>query len=89
MFARSALTGQLSSLGDVPIQVTQSTLPPQNFQATGSGNTVTVSFQAPAGGPAVSGFAIDGSWNPGFSPASFTVIVPAAGTYSGSLANGT
>ena len=89
VFARSTLTGQLSSLGDIPIQVTQSTLPPQNFQATGSGNTVTVSFQAPAGGPAVSGYAVDGSYNPAFSPAAFTVIVPSAGTYSGSLGNGT
>jgi hypothetical protein len=89
VFARSTLTGQLASLGDVPIQVTQSTLAPQNFQATGSGNTVTVSFQAPAGGPAVSGYAVDGSWNPTFSPAAFTVVVPSAGSYSGSLANGT
>ncbi len=88
-FARSTLTGQLSSLGDVPIQVTQSTLPPENFQATGSGNTVTISFSAPSGGPAVGGYAVDGSFNPTFSPAAFTVLVPTAGTYSGSLANGT
>ena len=89
VFARSTLTGQLSALGDIPVQVTQATLPPQNFQATGSGNTVTITFTAPAGGPPVSGYAVDGSWNPGFSPAAFTVFVPTAGTFSGTLANGT
>jgi hypothetical protein len=89
IFARSTLTGQLSALGDIPILVTQATLPPTNFQASASGNTVTISFSAPAGGPAIGGYAVDGSFNPGFSPAAFTVIVPTAGTHSGTLANGT
>jgi len=89
VFARSTLSGELTALGDIPVQVTQSTLPPQNFQATSSGNTVTISFQAPAGGPPVGGYAVDGAINPNFSPASFTVIVGTPGTYSGVLGNGT
>lgn len=88
-FARSTLTGELSALGDIPVQVTQMTLAPQNFQATSSGNTVTISFQAPVGGPPIGGYAVDGATNPGFNPGAFTVVVGAAGTYSGVLGNGT
>jgi hypothetical protein len=89
VMARSTLSNRLVSLADVPVTVTHLTLAPQNFQASANGNTVTVSFQAPSGGPPVSGYAVDGARNPDFSPASFTIIVPAAGTYSGELANGT
>jgi hypothetical protein len=67
--------------------VSQLALPPVNFQASASGNTVTVSFQAPAGGPPIGGYVIDGATDPSFNPA-FNVIVPAAGTYSGVLGNG-
>jgi hypothetical protein len=89
VFARSTITGKLTGLGDIPIQVTQLTLAPQNFQATVNGNVVTVSFDAPAGGPPVGGYAIDAAFNPSFNPAAFTVVVPSAGSYSGSIANGT
>jgi hypothetical protein len=89
MFARSTITGKLTGIGDIPFQVTQLTLAPQNFQATVNGNAVTVSFDAPSGGPPVGGYAIDAAFNPGFNPAAFTVVVPSAGSYSGSIANGT
>jgi hypothetical protein len=87
-YARSAITGQISTIASTRVNVTQLTLAPQNFNASSSGNTVTISFQAPSGGPPIGGYAVDGAYNPGFSPASFTVVVGAAGTYSGSLGNG-
>ena len=89
VMARSTISNQLVTLADVPVTVTQMTLAPQNFQASASGNTVTVSFQAPPGGPAIGGYAVDGAYNPDFSPAAFTVIVPSAGTFSGQLGTGT
>ncbi|MEZ5286820.1 MAG: fibronectin type III domain-containing protein [Vicinamibacterales bacterium] len=89
VFGRSTLTGNLTALSDLPVTVTQAAMAPQNFQASANGNTVTISFQAPSGGVAIGGYAVDGALNPGFNPASFTVIVGAAGTYSGALGNGT
>ncbi|MCC7125631.1 MAG: fibronectin type III domain-containing protein [Acidobacteria bacterium] len=85
VFGRSTLTGLLTASAPVTVNVSQMTLPPRNFQASASGNTVTISFDAPAGGIAVGGYAVDGATNPDFNPASFTVIVPNAGTHSGQL----
>jgi hypothetical protein len=88
VMARSTLSNRLEPLGaDIPVTVSQLTLAPVNFQATASGNTVTVSFQAPTGGPPIGGYVIDGATDPSFNPA-FNVIVPSAGTYSGVLGNG-
>ncbi len=85
VFGRSTLTGLLTASAPVTVNVSQMTLPPRNFQASASGNTVTISFDAPAGGVAVGGYAVDGATNPDFNPASFTVMVPTAGTHSGQL----
>jgi hypothetical protein len=74
---------------DIPVTVSPVTLAPLNFQASANGTVVSISFQAPTGGPPIGYYAVDGARNPSFNPASFTVIVPAAGTYSGSLAPGT
>ncbi len=87
---RSTISGKLTPVAsDIPFTSSQLVLGPTNFELTANGNTVTVSFQAPTGGPPISGYVIDLAHNPAFSPAAANVIVPTAGSFSGPLANGT
>lgn len=88
VFARSTISGGMIQLPEIPIQIGP-VLPqgPVGFQASASGNTVTVSFQPVPGGAAL--YQIQGSLNPSFSALAFSVNVPAAGTYSGQLGSGT
>jgi hypothetical protein len=89
VYARSSVSGQMVQFADIPLAVGTAPLTPVNFQASAAGNTVTVSFQAPAGGSPISGYVIEGATNANFSPPAFSVPVGAPGTYSGTLASGT
>jgi hypothetical protein len=88
VLARSTISGQFT-VRDVPVTVVTAAGAPQNFTATASGNTVTVSFTAPTSGPQVGGYIIEAARNPDFVPAAFQVPVPAPGSYSGAIASGT
>ena len=88
VMSRSTLSGQFFTLPEVPFSIVNTTGAPGNFTASAAGNIVTISFTAPTTGPAVGSYVVDGALNPTFTPASFNVIVPAAGTYSGHLGNG-
>jgi hypothetical protein len=89
IYARSTVSGQFVQYADIPVTVGSVPLAPVNFQASAAGNTVTVSWQAPSGGPAVASYLIEGAANPNFSPVAFALPVGAAGAYSGQLASGT
>jgi hypothetical protein len=90
VLGRSTISGRLTPIAsDIAITSSLLVLPPVNFQLSGDGNTVTVSWEAPSAGPQISGYVIDLALNPDFSPVAANVPVPAAGTYSGSLGNGT
>ncbi len=86
--ARSTLSGAYVPVADLPFTIGNQLSPPLNFQATASGNLVTVSWQAPAGGPAISGYVLEMDTTPAFAPPPYAVGVAAAGTYSGALASG-
>ena len=88
VYARSTVSGQFVQYADIPITVGDLPPSPVNFQASASGNTVTVSWQAPAGGPSIAGYVIEVATNPSFNPVALSVGVGAAGTYSGQLASG-
>jgi hypothetical protein len=90
VLGRSTIDGKLTPIAsDIAFTSSQLVLGPVNFQLTASGNTITVSFQAPSGGPPISGYVIDLAHNPAFSPAAANIVVPTAGSYSGPLSNGT
>jgi hypothetical protein len=88
VMARSTLSGLLNTL-DVPVTISASPGVPQGFTASAAGNTVTVAFGAPSGGPVVGGYLVEGALNPTFSPMLFSVPVMNPGVYSGALGNGT
>ncbi|MEZ5419473.1 MAG: fibronectin type III domain-containing protein [Vicinamibacterales bacterium] len=85
--ARSTLSGAFQAT-DVPVTIGNVLSPPINFQAAASGNLVTVSWLAPAGGPAIAGYVLDVATNPSFAPLAHRLVVPAAGAYSGALPSG-
>ena len=85
--ARSTLSGGVHAI-DVPLTIGNSLSPPVNFQASAAGNLVTVSWQAPAGGPAISSYILEVATTPSFTPLAFQLPVPTAGAYSGSIPNG-
>jgi hypothetical protein len=89
VYARSTVSGQFVQFADIPVTVGDLPPTPVNFQASASGNTVTVSWQAPAGGTSIAGYVIEVATNPSFSPVALSLGVDAAGTYSGQLASGT
>jgi len=86
VYARSTISGEYSQLGDIPILVGNVIPGPVNFQASAVGNTVTVSWEAPA--TALSYYQIQVATDPNFAAIIARVDVPAAGTYSGQLASG-
>jgi hypothetical protein len=88
VISRSTISGQFTTR-DVPVTVVTAAGAPQNFMASASGNTVTVSFSAPTSGPPVGGYIVEAARNPDFVPAAFQVPVPGPGTYSGVVASGT
>ena len=86
--ARSTLSGAYVPMADLPFTIGNQLSPPVNFQATASGNLVTVSWQAPAGGPAISGYVLEMDMTPAFAPPPYAVPVASAGIYSGALPSG-
>ena len=86
--ARSTLSGVYAPMADLPFTIGNQLSPPVNFQATASGNLVTVSWQAPGGGPAISGYVLEMDTTPAFAPPPYALPVAAAGTYSGALPSG-
>jgi hypothetical protein len=86
--ARSSLSGEFTTLPDVPFTVVNNTRAPGNFTASAVGNTVTISFSAPLAGAPPGGYSLEASRNATFNPMAFNVRIPTAGTYSGQLANG-
>jgi hypothetical protein len=89
VYARSTVSGHFVQLADIPVAVGDLPPSPVNFQASASGNTVTVSWLAPPGGTSIAGYIIEVATNPSFTPVALSVGVGAAGTYSGQLASGT
>jgi hypothetical protein len=87
ILARSTLSGLFTTL-EVPFTIGGQGVP-QGFTATASGNTVTISFSAPSGGPAVGSYLVEGAANSTFSPLLFSVPISRPGTYSGTIGNGT
>jgi hypothetical protein len=85
--ARSTLSGAFQAT-DVPVTIGNVLSPPINFQAAASGNLVTVSWLAPAGGPAIAGYVLDVATNPAFSPLTYRLALPTAGAYSGAVPSG-
>ncbi len=88
VLSRSTLTGQFTTR-EVPFTVVAPAGVPQGFSASSSGNTVTVVFSAPSGGPPVGSYLVEGATNPAFSPMLFSIPVLNPGTYAGTLGNGT
>lgn len=89
IYARSTVSGQFVQYADIPVTVGSVPLPPVNFQASAQGNTVTVSWQAPSGGPAVASYLLEAATSPSFAPVAFAMPVGSAGAHSGQLASGT
>lgn len=87
--ARSTVSGQFVQFPDIPVTVGDLPASPVNFQASAAGNTVTVSWEAPAGGTSIAGYIIEVATNPSFSPVAASLGVGAPGSYSGELASGT
>jgi len=86
--ARSTLSGAYVAMADLPITIGSQLSPPLNFQATASGNVVTVSWLAPAGGAAIGGYALEIATRPDFAPVAHALVFASAGTYSGPIPNG-
>ena len=86
--ARSTLSGAYAAMADLPITIGNQLSPPLNFQATATGNVVTVSWQAPVGGPAIRGYVLEVDTTPAFSPPPHALPMASAGTYSGAIPNG-
>jgi hypothetical protein len=85
---RSTLSGEFTTLPDVPFTVVNNTGAPSNFTASAVGNTVTISFSAPPAGAPPGGYSLEASRNETFNPMAFSALIPTAGTYSGQLPNG-
>lgn len=86
--SRSTLTGQFTTR-EVPFTVVAPSGVPQGFSASASGNTLTVSFSAPAAGPVVARYLVEAATNPSFAPMLFSVPVLNPGTYSAPMPDGT
>lgn len=89
VYARSTVSGQFVQFPDIPVTIGDLPASPVNFQASAAGNTLTVSWQAPAGGASIAGYILEVATNPSFSPVAMSVGLGAPGTYSGQLASGT
>lgn len=89
VYARSTVSGEFVQVADIPVTVGDLPASPVNFQASAAGNTVAVSWQAPAGGTSIAGYVLEVATNPSFTPVAMSVGVGAPGTYSGQLASGT
>lgn len=88
VFARSTLSGEYIQLPEIPMTIGPvAPAGPVNFQATSSGNTVTVSWQAPGAGIAY--YQVQVATDSAFSNIFYRVDVPGTGPYSGDLASGT
>lgn len=88
VMSRSTLSGQFTT-HEVPFTVVAAAGVPQGFSASASGNTVTVAFSGPVGGPAVGSYLVEGATDPSFASMLFSIRVLNPGTYAGTLGNGT
>jgi hypothetical protein len=90
VISRSTISGEFTTVPDIPFTVSNSTVAPSNLRPSGSGNTITLAWDAPTGGPPIGAYQIDFAFNSAFSPLSGQVVVPLTPTsVTGTLPNGT
>lgn len=89
VLARGSASG-VFGIADVPFTVDQRSATATNLRVTGrAGNDISIAWDAPTSGRAVSAYRIEVSQSPAFSPLAAQVLVPATVTGgSGRLANG-
>jgi hypothetical protein len=90
VISRSTISGEFTRLSDIPFTVTNAAASPTNLRLVGgSGNSITVAWEAPVGGPPIGAYQMDLATNAAFTPISAQVVLPAnLTTATQSLPNG-
>jgi hypothetical protein len=90
VISRSTISGEFTTLPDIPFSVSNLTVAPTNLRVSGSGNTITLAWDAPTSGPPIGTYQIDFAFNSAFSPLNGQLVLPLTPTsVTGALPNGT